>query len=630
MTGPPGAFSPGSARPAGAGKPRGSIFTLAENNSGCYIVRKNFAAYPASDRYETMKRIRRLFWLSILLPAVGLGVEASPPPAGSTLEYTSYGAGRCVSGSLHLISFDGDLVILDAGQFFADDGSRAPDFPGELLPRIPALILSHVHADHSGRILELVKKGFRGKIYCSLATRELLPVMLAMSARQSDLGREQFYYSRNSYRKNRRQGKLSTAHLYPECSWGEQIQEAGTISCSRDELEDRGFYMCRSCAELEIEAILEMIEVVWPGRTYRITPRLTAEFFHTPHLPGSLMTRISNPLNGDALLFTGDFGSGLSPFLGQQDPVDRATWAIIEGTYGPEAKTREPRETFRQVVGEKVREGKRVIIPSFVLDRAQQVLHDISLGIKEGHIPEDQKVKIFSPSIKEINRIYSQNFLDPRFAAFFSEDYRGRGPFDDITVVPPRGDEDVGYGEIASCSSGMADAGFSLEFVKKWIGDPRTVFIFVGYQSPSTVGGKLTRLGKTEEFVLRDGSVVSGVVERENVSGLLVETASGRRTIPRANIAGRRPGSATVTIEGKSYPVRAEIRKLGSFSGHGTPDQIGDFLSGIKGLKDVLIVHADPDVIHLLGAYYRKEFPEINFHIPQMGEKIILGSDLRK
>ena len=251
-----------------------------------------------------------------------------------------------------------------------------------------------------------------------------------------------------------------------------------------------------------------------------------------------------------------------------------------------------------------------------------QVLHDISLGIREGHIPEDQKVKIFSPSIEDINRIYSKNFLDPRFSTFLADDYRERGPFDDIAVIPPQGNEDVGYGEIASCSSGMADAGFAKEFVKKWVGDPRTVFIFVGYQSPLTVGGRLTRLGKTEEFVLKDGSVISGVVERENVSALLLETESGRRTLPRGSIARRRPGTASVTIDGKTYPVRAEIRKMGSFSGHGTPNQIRDFLAGIEDLKDVLIVHADPDVIHLLGAYYRKELPDINFHIPRMGEKI--------
>jgi len=577
-----------------------------------------------------MKLTRFLFFLGIFLPAALPGADDSTPLRTSTLEYTSYGAGRVVSGSLHLIDFDGDWLILDAGQFFAGDGAEAPDFPKDLLPRIPAIILSHVHADHSGRILELVKQGFRGKIYCSLATRELMPVMLAMSAGHSDLGRENFYYSRNSHRKNRRQGNLTTAHLYPECSWGEQIKEKGTINCSRVELEDRGFYLCRDCAQMEIDDVLKMVEVVWPGRSYRITPQLTAEFFLTPHLPGSLMTRISNPLTGDSLLFTGDFGSGLSPFLAGQERVDRATWAIIEGTYSPEDRPREPRENFRQVVGEKVREGQRVIIPSFVLDRSQQVLHDISLGIREGHIPEGQKVKIFSPSIKEINRIYSQNFLDPRFAAFFKDDYREKGPFDDIAVIPRQGDEEVKYGEIACCSSGMADGGFAKEFVKKWVGDPRTTFIFVGYQSPLTVGGRLTRIGKTEEFVLKDGGMISGVVERENVSSLLVDTGSGRRTVSRAAIARRRPGIASVTIDGQSYPVRAEIMKLGSFSGHGTPNQIRDFLAGIEGLKDVLIVHADPDVIHLLGAYYRKEFPGINFHIPRMGKKITLGSDLRK
>ncbi|MEA1927019.1 MAG: MBL fold metallo-hydrolase, partial [Candidatus Auribacterota bacterium] len=93
----------------------------------------------------------------------------------STFEYTGYGANRCVSGSLHLISIDGDNLILDAGAFYGDDGIGAPPFPAELLPGISAIILSHVHLDHSGRILELVKKGYRGKIYCSLPTKELMP-----------------------------------------------------------------------------------------------------------------------------------------------------------------------------------------------------------------------------------------------------------------------------------------------------------------------------------------------------------------------------------------------------------------------------------------------------------------------
>lgn len=569
-----------------------------------------------------MKIFRYLFFLFLIVPFIASSADR-PPPA-STLEYTSYGGGQVVSGSLHLVSFDGDPLILDAGQFMGDDGQGAPGFPGELINRIPAIILSHVHADHSGRILELVKNGFRGKIYCSLPTRELMPVMLGMSARHSDFGREQFYYSRITQRREQRQGRNTIAHLFPDCSWGAQVRSPGTVLCSRAELEDRGFFMCRNCARMEIEEVLKMVEVVWPGRSYRITDRLSADFFHTPHLPGSLMARISNPETGATLLFTGDFGSGLSPFLGEQDRVDRALWAIIEGTYGPGEKTREPRGEFRRLVGEKVREGKRVIIPSFVLDRAQQVIYEVSRGMAEGLIPEGRKVKVFSPSIEEINRIYSTTFREEQFAPFFSAHYAAEAPFDEITVIPPRGDEDVGYGEIASCSSGMADAGFAKEFVKKWAGDPRTVFIFVGYQSPSTVGGQLTRLGEIEELILKDGTILRGTVEGENVAALLVETGAGRRAVPRGNIAARRAADS-VTIDGQTYPVRAEIVQVGSFSGHGTPDQIRDFLAGIEGLRDVLIVHVARENVLALLAYYRRELPGINFHAPRMGEKLSFG-----
>ncbi len=566
-----------------------------------------------------MKIFRRLLFPFLLFPLIAVSAERTPP--ASVLEYTSYGAGRVVTGSLHLVSFDGDLLILDAGQFAGRDGEEAPDFPGELLDRIPAIILSHIHADHAGRIPELVKKGFRGKIYCSPPSRELMPVMLAISARHSDFGRERFYYSRTTQRREGRQGRNTIAHLFPDCSWGDRIRDQATVTCSRPELEDRGFYMCRNCARMEIEEVLKMVELVRPGRSYRITDRLTAEFFHTPHLPGSLMARIRNPQTGAALLFTGDYGSGLSPFLRKQDRVDRAAWAIIEGTYGPEEQSREPREEFRRFVGEKVREGKRVIIPSFVLDRAQQVIHEVSRGIREGVIPEGRKVKVFSPSIEEINRIYSTAFRDEQLAPFFAADYAAVGPFDDIAVIPQRDDEDVGYGEIASCSSGMADAGFAKEFVKKWVGDPRTVFIFVGYQSPATVGGQLTRLGEIEELVLKDGTALRGTVEGENAAVLLLETGSGRRAVPRGNIVTRRP-AASVTIDGQVYPVRSEIARMGSFSGHGTPDQIRDFLSGIDGLRDVLIVHTDPENAPLLSDYYRRELPGIRFHTPRMGEKI--------
>ncbi|MEA1927877.1 MAG: MBL fold metallo-hydrolase, partial [Candidatus Auribacterota bacterium] len=534
---------------------------------------------------------------------------------------------RCVSGSLHLISIDGDNLILDAGAFYGDDGIGAPPFPAKLLPDISAIILSHVHLDHSGRILELVKKGYRGKIYCSLPTKELMPTMLSMSAGSADLGRESFYFSRNSYKNNQREKKLTCAHLYKDCPRGKQITARGRRNCSRKELEDLGFYLCKDCAAMDVEEVMEHIQVVYPGRTYRVSPRLTAEFFNTPHLPGSMMVRILNPKTGKSLLFTGDFGSGFSPFLKEQDQVAAATWAIIEGTYGTGSHPRQTREDFQEYVGKCLKAGKRVIIPSFVLDRAQQVLREISRGIKAGHIPKNQKVKVFSPSAEEINKIYKYSFTGSKFSGLFSDNYRKEGPFDDIVIIPRGWDDSVHYGEIANCSSGMADAGYAREFVKRWVGDPRTVFIFVGYQSPSSVGGRLTRLDSTEKFKLKNGDTITGKVVKENTGMILVETEQGKRGIARAGILKRRPGDRSITIDGRDYQVRAEIIKIGCFSGHGRPDQISNFLAGIKGLKDVLIVHSDSDVVPLLAAYYRKIFPDINFVIPRMGEHYIFSDD---
>ena len=257
------------------------------------------------------------------------------------------------------------------------------------------------------------------------------------------------------------------------------------------------------------------------------------------------MVRLTNPQTSRSLLFTGDYGSGSSPFLADQDQVERATWAIIEGTYGPERTPtgREERTEFQELVARALKEDKRVIIPSFVLDRSQQVLREISNGIKAGLIPAGQKVKIFSPSIEEINRIYSDIFTMPKFTDYFRGDYGTVGPFDDICRIPPQGNTEVAGGEIANCSSGMADSGYSLGFVKRWIDDPRTIFIFVGYQSPLTVGGRLTRLKDIKNIHLVNGTVIRGRVIRENPGMLLIETDRGRRAVPKIQVVGRKPAT---------------------------------------------------------------------------------------
>ena len=177
-----------------------------------------------------------------------------------------------MSGSFHVIDFDGDLIILDAGIFYGGDEAGAPELPADLPREAKALILSHAHLDHAGRLMGLVKSGYRGPIYCSLPSRELLPTMLAMSASSGDFGRESFFYSKNSYRNNRRERKDTCVHLHDDCPWGEKIKEKRTFRGSRNDLEKNGFYLCKDCAAMEVEEVLEQVRVVYPGRKYHVTP----------------------------------------------------------------------------------------------------------------------------------------------------------------------------------------------------------------------------------------------------------------------------------------------------------------------------------------------------------------------
>ena len=156
------------------------------------------------------------------------------------------------------------------------------------------------------------------------------------------------------------------------------------------------------------------------------------------------------------------------------------------------------------------------------------------------------------------------------------------GPFDPDIFETGWNVDEVGYGEIAIASSGMADFGFSYEMVKRWIGDPNTVFILVSYQAPSSIGGRI--------------------------------------------YAAKQRGDKTIIFEDKKYDLVAEVLRKGSFSGHGKVDQISGFLGKYKSLQNVLIVHSDEDNIMNLGAAYRKLLPQYKFDMPEGGKKYIYKS----
>jgi metallo-beta-lactamase family protein len=541
-----------------------------------------------------MKHIRKTTWLIILLILLCIGCTdlsdasnnlantamRSENTASPGITYTGYGANGAVSGAMHILEIGEDKIILDAGLFYGDDGNNAPQLDKKVLDGVSAIIISHAHLDHTGRLLEVVGLGYSGPIYCTKPTQNLMPVMLRMKARYGDFGPEVFYYSNLSKLNNDKKGKSTAAHLYEKCEYGSQIssKNIGEVFCSRDELEEKGFYICKACADQHVSKVMDLIRIVPPNTKQRITNNLTIEFLNTPHLPGSAMVLINNKKNQQTIVYTGDIGSGSSRYLPDQTPIQEADYIIVEGTYGTSDyySTETDRIKFQQFIGDCIRANKRVIIPAFVLDRSQQVLGEISRGMDNGYIPASTPVKVFSPSIAEINHIYTQIFTNQDYQDYFSPDYFEYGPFKPILKeydqVQP-----VYYGEIAVASSGMADSTYSKEFVKQWVSDPETVFVFVGYQDPDSLGGKLT------------GSELDNLI-----------------------------------VDQEDYIVAAEVKKFDCFSGHANYQQIKSLLQEIRGLQSVIIVHSDKSVAEELKMAYETDFPYICFMLPESGEKIYL------
>lgn len=532
---------------------------------------------------KVLSKFLVLILVTALLITVGCSQSKIVQTDNTGIEYIGYGANKTVSGSLHIISIDGEKIMLDAGSFYGDDKNQVEEFPKALLKDISAIVISHAHLDHIGRLLELVNIGYRGPIYCTEPTRELMPVMLKMAAKYGDYGKEEFYYSNASYNTNKKEDKNTAVHIYKDCQYGKNIksQNIRTITSNREDLEEQGFYLCGECANLHVQKVMYLVKTLPLHKENKIASNISLELFNTPHLPGSVMIKLKSNKSGESILFTGDLGSGLSPFLPEQEIINSAEYMIIEGTYGNDSTdiSFKDRIEFQEYIGKCVRNNKRIIIPAFVLDRSQQVLYEITKGIQTGHIPANTPVKVFGTSTAEINKIYSTSFTKKEFEPYFSQAYWKDGPFGDIfkeySLL-----EDVNYGEIAVASSGMADSVYSKEFVKKWIADPNTVFIFVGYQDPDTIGGKLT--------------------SNESLS--------------------------SIEIDSNKYESKAEIKRFSCFSGHANYSQIKNILSNIANLNNVLIVHVEEENIGELIDSYNKDFPNIKFLAPGSGEHIPLSN----
>jgi metallo-beta-lactamase family protein len=375
---------------------------------------------------------------------------------------TFWGATRTVTGSMHQVSAGGKIILLDCGLFQghrAESFRRNRDFPFRVKD-IDAVILSHAHIDHCGNLPNLVRRGFRGPIYCTPATRALAAVMLGDAAKIQE--EDAAYLNRHR---------------------------------EKDEPKIEPLY-----DERDVYRTLHRLQAVGYGARVAVGKGMEAQFADAGHLLGSAMIslHIDSPAGERRLTFTGDLGRPGLPILRNPEPVPQCDLLISESTYG--GHTHEPVDETAERLGEVVRRtadrGGKVVIPAFAVGRTQTVIYFLHQLISAGKLP-DIPIFVDSPMAARATEVFQAHpecFNDETLALLAAQpDLFGGRRIRFVESVHESVELNGRMGSfVIIAASGMCENGRILHHLKHNLSDPRNTVLITGYQAadPRSTAGR--------------------------------------------------------------------------------------------------------------------------------------------
>jgi metallo-beta-lactamase family protein len=407
------------------------------------------------------------------------------------------GAVNGVTGSNHLIQVRGKNIMLDCGMYQGkDEELNAEEFainPAD----IDCLLLSHSHIDHSGRIPLLVKKGFKGAIYCSKPTYELCEIMLLDSAHIQETEAQ---WKNN---KAKRSGRKLVEPLYTQ----------------QDALDSMQYF-----------------KPVLYDQIINIDENITVKFNDAGHILGSSIIEIWFKDEKDTikLVYSGDIGMREKPILKDPAQIDRADYLIMEATYGNRVHENIEKRTEEliNIILKTTKRGGSVIIPSFAVGRTQELIYELNkyydshlneIGTKENEL---RKIPVYidSPLAIKATEVFKRNSH-----AFDKEakDYimKGDNPLDFENLHFTHSAEEskqlnfLSEPKIIISASGMCDAGRIRHHLKHNLWKKEASIVFVGYQAEGTLGRRLLDGEKCVKLFGEDIMVNAEIYNVEGFSG---------------------------------------------------------------------------------------------------------------
>lgn len=411
------------------------------------------------------------------------------------MKLSFHGADRGVTGSCHLVECGGHRILIDCGLYQGgrELGEENAEPFGFDPAKIDYVLLTHAHLDHCGRLPLLVKRGFRGEIVTTAATRELSRLVM-----------------------------LDAAHLQ------EEEARHRTHGLHHDNKHEPAISPLYSI--LDAFLVLDFFgRKADYGNPLELVPGIRVTFFDAGHILGSasIFLELEEQGRRRSVLFSGDIGNTGRPILRNPATPSKADVVVMETTYGDRLhKPFKPSvEELYTAVAETFKRGGNVIIPTFALERAQELLYVLREGIENNRLPRSTQVFLDSPMAISATEIFERHpeCYDPETAELFRE---GRDPFHLPGLHFTRESAEsiainhIVGGAIIMAGSGMCTGGRIKHHLKNALDREQSSIVFVGYAAKGTLARKII------------------------------------------------DGAKEVRIYGEEIPVRAQIHTINGFSAH--------------------------------------------------------------
>jgi metallo-beta-lactamase family protein len=462
------------------------------------------------------------------------------------------GANRQVTGSRYVLEACGKRIMVDCGMFQEREFAQRNWNPCPIeASTVDALLLTHAHIDHLGLIPRFAQQGFRGPILCTEPTVDLAEIMLLDAAK---IQQEDARYKRRRHEKEGRQGPHPPQALF-----------------SSEEAND----------------CLRQFQRVKYGSAVKLGENLEAIFYDAGHILGSasIELRVTEAGRSQRVLFSGDIGQRDRPLINDPTHFLQADYIVLESTYGDRdhAEGGDISQQLADVINRTVQRKGNVVIPTFAVERAQEIIYFIARLVEAGRIPQ-LRVFLDSPMAVDVTEIFRKyrNYFD---AEAWQLILAGDSPlhFAGLRMARDSAESkkinDYDQPAIIMATSGMCTGGRIKHHLRKNIGRAESTILFVGYQAAHTLGRQILN----------------------------------------------RP--AHVRIHGRDYAVRAEVAQLLGFSGHADRTALLDWVDHFQDDPErVFLTHGDQEAAESLAAAIRQR-RNWKVHIPQYGETVELAAN---